>query len=114
MTGRSSVLAEVPEVEFTRYAVELRSLAHGTGTFTRQYLRHAPAPDHVLERLTAGAGPRTERSCHVGETADLDGAPPPTRIRHRVSRSACDDAAAGMTHSPQCELRLSYDPCLLV
>jgi elongation factor G len=51
--GRSSVLAEVPEVELTRYAVDLRSLAHGTGSFSREYLRHAPAPDHVLEKLTA-------------------------------------------------------------
>ena len=55
-TGRSAVLAEVPEVELTRYAIDLRSLAHGTGTFSRQYLRHAPAPDHVLDRLTADAG----------------------------------------------------------
>jgi len=51
-TGRSSVLAEVPEVELTRYAIDLRSLAHGTGAFSREYLRHAPAPDHVLDRLT--------------------------------------------------------------
>ncbi len=51
--GRSSVQAEVPELEFIRYAIELRSLAHGTGTFTRQYLRHAPAPDHVITRLKA-------------------------------------------------------------
>jgi len=51
--GRSSVQAEVPELEFIRYAIELRSLAHGTGTFTRQYLRHAPAPDHVVTRLRA-------------------------------------------------------------
>ena len=29
--GRSSVLAEVPAVELTRYAIDLRSLAHGTG-----------------------------------------------------------------------------------
>jgi len=50
-TGRSSVLAEVPEIEFTRYAVDLRSLAHGTGTFSRTYLRHAPAPEHVLDKL---------------------------------------------------------------
>ncbi len=50
--GRTSVLAEVPEVEFLRYAVDLRSIAHGTGTFSKQYLRHAPAPEHVLDRLT--------------------------------------------------------------
>ncbi len=55
-TGRTSVLAEVPEVELARYAVDLRSLAHGTGAFSRQYLRHVPAPEHVLDRLTAGAG----------------------------------------------------------
>ena len=53
--GRSSVQAEVPAVELTRYAIDLRSLAHGTGTFNRQYLRHAPAPEHVLEKLKAGA-----------------------------------------------------------
>ena len=53
--GRSAVQAEVPEVELTRYAIDLRSLAHGTGTFSREYLRHSPAPDHVLSRLTAGA-----------------------------------------------------------
>ncbi len=51
--GRSSVLAEVPELEFIRYAIELRSLAHGTGSFTREYLRHAPAPEHVVNRLKA-------------------------------------------------------------
>ena len=49
--GRSSVSAEVPEVEFLRYAVDLRSIGHGTGTYRRQYLRHAPAPDHVVNRL---------------------------------------------------------------
>ncbi len=53
--GRSSVLAEVPAVELTRYAIDLRSLAHGSGTFSRQYLRHAPAPEHVVEKLKSGA-----------------------------------------------------------
>lgn len=53
--GRSSVQAEVPELEFIRYAIELRSLAHGTGTYSKQYLRHAPAPDHVVNRLQAEA-----------------------------------------------------------
>jgi elongation factor G len=51
--GRSSVQAEVPELEFIRYAIELRSLAHGTGTYSKHYLRHAPAPDHVVTRLQA-------------------------------------------------------------
>ncbi|MFP5334258.1 MAG: elongation factor G-like protein EF-G2 [Actinomycetes bacterium] len=50
--GRSRVTAEVPALELTRYASDLRSLSHGTGTFTRAYRRHAPAPQHVVARLT--------------------------------------------------------------
>jgi elongation factor G len=45
---RAVVRAEVPELELARYAVELRSLTHGTGTFTRSYVRHEPAPPHVV------------------------------------------------------------------
>lgn len=52
-SGRSSITAEVPAVELTRYAIDLRSIAHGTGVFSRQYLRHAPAPDHVIDRMKA-------------------------------------------------------------
>jgi elongation factor G len=54
--GRSRVTAEVPAIELTRYAADLRSLAHGTGSFTRTYRRHAPAPQHVVARLTASNG----------------------------------------------------------
>ncbi len=49
--GRTQVQADVPSVELTTYATELRSLGHGTGAFSRAYLRHAPAPDAVLDRL---------------------------------------------------------------
>ena len=50
-SGRTLVNAEVPEVEITRYAVDLRSLSHGTGTFTRRYLRHAPMPSQLAARI---------------------------------------------------------------
>ncbi|GAB2679158.1 elongation factor G-like protein EF-G2 [Thalassiella azotivora] len=53
-SGRSQVQAEVPAFELTRYASDLRAIAHGTGTFSREYLRHSPAPGHVTDRLTAG------------------------------------------------------------
>ena len=43
--------SNVREIKLTHYATELRSLGHGTGTFTREYLRHTPAPDPVLDRL---------------------------------------------------------------
>jgi elongation factor G len=54
--GRSRVTAEVPAIELSRYAADLRSLAHGTGSFTRTYVRHAPAPQHLVARLTRGDG----------------------------------------------------------
>jgi elongation factor G len=53
--GRTEVTAEVPAVELTRYAVDLRSLAHGTGGFTRKYVRHAPMPQHLVEKVLAGS-----------------------------------------------------------
>jgi elongation factor G len=51
--GRTEVAAEVPAIELTRYAIDLRSLAHGTGAFTRSYLRHAPMPQHQVEKVLA-------------------------------------------------------------
>jgi len=51
--GRTLVRAEVPEIEITRYAIDLRSLSHGTGTFTRHYLRHEPMPSHLAGKIAA-------------------------------------------------------------
>jgi len=53
--GRTLVRAEVPEIEVTRYAIDLRSLSHGTGTFTRSYLRHEPMPTNVAQKVLAEA-----------------------------------------------------------
>ena len=50
-SGRTMVRAEVPQVEITRYAVDLRSLSHGTGTFSRTYLRHEPMPAQLAAKL---------------------------------------------------------------
>jgi elongation factor G len=47
------VKAEVPQVEVTRYAVDLRSLSHGTGTFSRTYVRHEPMPSQLAAKLQA-------------------------------------------------------------
>ncbi|MGH3172230.1 MAG: elongation factor G-like protein EF-G2, partial [Trebonia sp.] len=44
--GRTLIRAEVPELEITRYPIDLRSVSHGTGSFTRGYLRHEPLPSH--------------------------------------------------------------------
>jgi elongation factor G len=55
--GRTLVKAEVPELEITRYAIELRSLSHGTGSFTRSYLRHEPLPSHLAAKVAADSKP---------------------------------------------------------
>jgi elongation factor G len=49
--GRSVVHAEVPEIEMGRYAVDLRSLSHGTGRFSRHYARHEPMPAQLADKL---------------------------------------------------------------
>ncbi|WP_189018261.1 elongation factor G-like protein EF-G2 [Paenarthrobacter histidinolovorans] len=40
----TEILAEVPDQELLRYAIELRALTAGTGHFRRSYLRHEPLP----------------------------------------------------------------------
>ncbi|MER6978356.1 elongation factor G-like protein EF-G2 [Streptomyces carpinensis] len=49
--GRTLVRAEVPEIEIGRYAVDLRSLSHGTARFDRRYVRHEPMPPQVADRV---------------------------------------------------------------
>jgi elongation factor G len=49
--GRTLVRASVPQLEIVRYAIDLRSLSHGTGTFTRSYQRHDPMPPNVASKL---------------------------------------------------------------
>jgi elongation factor G len=51
--GRSEVRADVPATSLARYAVELRSVAHGTAVLSRRYDRHEPVPPQVAQRLLA-------------------------------------------------------------
>jgi elongation factor G len=51
--GRTLIRAEVPQLEITRYAIDLRSISHGTATFTRAYLRHDPMPPQLAAKLQA-------------------------------------------------------------
>ncbi|OBB19087.1 elongation factor G [Mycolicibacterium setense] len=49
--GRTVVKAEIPEVELTRYAIDLRSLSHGAGAFTRSFARYEPMPESAAARV---------------------------------------------------------------
>ncbi len=51
LSGRTKIMAEVPALEIVRYAVDLRSLSHGTGTFSRHYARHEPMPAHIADKV---------------------------------------------------------------
>ncbi len=55
--GRTLVKAEIPELELVRYAIDLRSMSHGTGSFSRSYLRYEPLPSHLTDKVTAESKP---------------------------------------------------------
>jgi elongation factor G len=50
---RTLVRAEVPQVEISRYAIDLRSFSHGAASFTRSFARYEPMPENVASRLTS-------------------------------------------------------------
>ncbi|MFQ6326199.1 elongation factor G-like protein EF-G2 [Nocardia sp. CWNU-33] len=57
--GRTRIHAEVPELELSRYAIDLRSLSHGTGDFSRTYTRHEQMPQSIATAVRGQATVRT-------------------------------------------------------
>jgi elongation factor G len=55
---RSVVRAEVPATELVRYAVELRAMTSGAGTFSRQFARYDPMPSHLADQVKKEAAAR--------------------------------------------------------
>jgi elongation factor G len=53
-SGRSTVRAEVPQTEITRYAIDLRSVSHGTGVFTRTPRGYEPMPPNLVKNHLPG------------------------------------------------------------
>jgi len=52
---RTVVKAEVPQVELARYAIDLRSLAHGAASFTRSFARYEPMPESAAAKVKTTA-----------------------------------------------------------
>jgi elongation factor G len=50
---RTMVQADVPQIEITRYAIDLRSLSHGSASFTRQFARYEPMPDQIAQKVVS-------------------------------------------------------------
>lgn len=49
--GRTVIHAEIPALELSRYPIDLRSVSHGTGTFTRQFARYDYLPPQLVQDL---------------------------------------------------------------
>lgn len=52
---KTLVRAEVPATELVRYAVELRAMTSGAGSFSRSFARHDPMPAHLAEEVKKAA-----------------------------------------------------------
>jgi len=48
-SGRTTIKAQVPQTEITRYAIDLRSVSHGTGIFTRTPHGYEPMPPNLVK-----------------------------------------------------------------
>lgn len=55
--GSTVIEAEVPGGEIQRYATDLRSMTQGRGTFTAEFVRYQPVPQHLVDKIVAEASP---------------------------------------------------------
>ena len=53
--GRQAVQAKVPMAEVSRYAVDLRSMTGGQGTFTVGFSHYEEVPTHLTDKIVAEA-----------------------------------------------------------
>ena len=51
--GRQTITALVPTSEIMRYAIDLRSITQGWGTFTAQHDHYQELPSHLAEKVAA-------------------------------------------------------------
>jgi elongation factor G len=48
---RTVIRADVPQIEVSRYAIDLRAFSHGAATFTRRFVRYEPMPDNIAAKF---------------------------------------------------------------
>jgi elongation factor G len=51
--GMQLIVAEVPTAEIARYAMDLRAITAGRGTYTVEHHHYAPVPDHLSGKVLA-------------------------------------------------------------
>ena len=53
--GYTVIEAEVPSAEMISYAVQLRAITQGRGTYTFDFVRYEEAPNEVAQKVIAEA-----------------------------------------------------------
>lgn len=49
--GVQIVLAEVPEAEIVKYAIDLKAMTQGSGLFTREFVRYDQVPSNLISKI---------------------------------------------------------------
>lgn len=49
--GYQKIVAEVPEVEITKYTIDLKAMTQGSGTFTREFIRYEEVPGNLVPKI---------------------------------------------------------------
>ena len=49
--GFQIVIAEVPEAEIVKYAIDLKAMTQGSGQFTREFLRYEEVPHQLIDKI---------------------------------------------------------------
>ncbi len=49
--GFQVVIAEVPEAEIVKYAIDLKAMTQGSGSFTREFLRYEEVPHNLIDKI---------------------------------------------------------------
>ena len=49
--GEQIINAEIPEAEIVKYAIDLKAMTQGSGSFTREFLRYEEVPHHLIDKI---------------------------------------------------------------
>ncbi len=60
--GSNVIEAQVPQAEITRYAIDLKSITQGRGSFTTEFSHYEEAPQQVTQRVVAAKQAEKEKS----------------------------------------------------
>jgi len=54
-TGKQSIKAKIPQAEIFKYAIDLRSITQGRGTFSVKFSHYEEVPPHISQEIVAHA-----------------------------------------------------------